>query len=86
MEFTGLSFDLIKEWGGRNSHPDDLAKNVERWQESIDTGRAFQFEHRFPPPRRRYRWHLSRAHAVRDANGASSCGSAPTLTLMTKSN
>jgi PAS domain S-box-containing protein len=69
-EFTGLSFDEIRDWGWTQFiHPDDVEENVRRWQHSIDTGEPFQFEHRFRRADGEYRWHLSRAHAMRDAHG-----------------
>jgi PAS domain S-box-containing protein len=70
MAFTGLAFDQIKGWGWtRFVHPDDVTRNVQRWHDSIDTGRAFQFEHRIRRFDGVYRWHLTRAHAMRDARG-----------------
>ncbi|MCA1556090.1 MAG: PAS domain S-box protein [Acidobacteria bacterium] len=70
MEFTGLSFEQIRDWGWTQFiHPDDVEENVRRWQHSIDTGETFQFEHRFRRADGVYRWHLSRAHAMRDAEG-----------------
>lgn len=71
MEFTGLSFEQIRDWGWTQFiHPDDVAENVRRWQHSLDTGEPFQFEHRFRRADGAYRWHLSRALPMRDENGA----------------
>jgi PAS domain S-box-containing protein len=70
MEFTGLSFEQIKDWGWKQFiHPDDVEENVRRWQHSIDTGEPIQFEHRFRRADGEYRWHLSRGQAMRDAAG-----------------
>jgi PAS domain S-box-containing protein len=70
MEFTGLSFDQIMGWGWLQFiHPEDAEENVRRWQQSIDTGEPFQLEHRFRRADGVYRWHLSRALAMRDAEG-----------------
>jgi two-component system, sensor histidine kinase and response regulator len=70
MEFTGLSFDQIKDWGWLQFiHPDDVEENVRRWQHSVDTGEPFQLEHRFRGADGVYRWHLSRALAMRDFAG-----------------
>jgi PAS domain S-box-containing protein len=70
MEFTGLTFDEIKNWGWTQFiHPDDVEENVRLWRHSINTGDPFQFEHRFRRADGIYRWHLSRAHAMRDAEG-----------------
>jgi PAS domain S-box-containing protein len=69
-EFTGLSFEQIKDWGWTQFiHPDDVEENVRLWQRSIDTGEPFQFVHRFRRADGIYRWHLSRACPMRDAKG-----------------
>ena len=69
-EFTGLTFEHIRDWGWTQFiHPDDVEENVSVWQRSIDTGEPFQFEHRFRRADGEYRWHLSRALPMRDAEG-----------------
>ncbi|MBA3665146.1 MAG: PAS domain-containing protein [Bacteroidetes bacterium] len=69
-EFTGLSFEQIRDWGWLQFiHPADKEENIRIWQHSIDTGEPFRFEHRFRSKEGEYRWHLSRAHAMRDENG-----------------
>jgi PAS domain S-box-containing protein len=69
-EFTGLSFEQIKGWGWKQFiHPDDVEENVRLWQHAIDTGEPFQFEQRFRRADGEYRWHLSRAQVMRDAEG-----------------
>ena len=68
--FTGLSFDQIKDWGWKQFiHPEDVEENVRTWKHSLDTGEPFEFVHRFRRADGAYRWHLSRAHAMRDADG-----------------
>jgi PAS domain S-box-containing protein len=70
MEFTGLSFEQIRGWGWKQFvHPDDVEENTRSWQHSIDTGEPFQLEHRFRRADGVYRWHLSRARAMRDGEG-----------------
>jgi PAS domain S-box-containing protein len=69
-EFAGLSFDQLKGWGWTQIiHPEDLEENVRRSQHAIDTGEPFQLEHRVRRADGVYRWHLSRAIAMRDAQG-----------------
>ncbi len=69
-EFTGLTFEQIRDWGWTQFiHPDDLDENVRVWRHSIATGEPFQFEHRFRRADGEYRWHLSRALPMRDAAG-----------------
>ena len=70
LEFTGLTFDQIRGWGWtRFIHPDDVAENLRVWRNSLETGEPFHFEHRFRRADGVYRWHLSRAQAMRDAAG-----------------
>jgi PAS domain S-box-containing protein len=70
MEFTGLSFEQIRDWGWRQFiHPDDLEGNVQAWMRSVKSGEPFHYEHRFRGADGKYRWHLSRAHAMRDEHG-----------------
>ena len=69
-EFTGLSIEQMRDWGWTQFvHPDDLEENVQRWKHSFSTGEPFQIEHRFRRIDGEYRWHLSRAHAMRDEEG-----------------
>jgi len=68
--FTGLSLDEIKDWRWtRFIHPDDVKGTVRHWQHSLDTGDAFELQHRFRRADGVYRWHLSRACPMRDAAG-----------------
>lgn len=70
MEFTGLTFEQIKGWGwAQFVHPDDLEGNIQDWKRSLQTGEPFTFQQRFRRSDGKYRWHLSRAHAMRDPNG-----------------
>jgi PAS domain S-box-containing protein len=70
IEFTGLSFDDIKSRGfNQFIHPHDVGENVRMWQHSVDTGEPFRFVHRFRCRDGVYRWHLSRACAMRDVHG-----------------
>jgi len=68
--FTGLSLGDIRDWKWtRFIHPDDLTATVRQWQHSLDTGEAFELQHRFRRADGVYRWHLSRACPMRDAAG-----------------
>jgi PAS domain S-box-containing protein len=71
MEFTGLPFEQIKEWGWTQFiHPNDLQANLQVWRHSVETGEPFHLQHRFRRADGVYRWHLSRAHAMPDASGS----------------
>ena len=50
-------------------HEDERAKNKAAWKESIETGNDFHFEHRFRRSDGEYRWQLSRAVPLKDAEG-----------------
>ncbi|MGI8432093.1 MAG: CheR family methyltransferase [Chthoniobacterales bacterium] len=70
MEFTGLSFEEIRGWGWKQFiHPDDVEETVRRWSHAVASGEYFEMEIRFRRHDGVYRWHLSRAHAMRDAGG-----------------
>jgi len=69
-EYTGLSFDQICGWGWTQFvHPDDLEENLRRWKHSLETGDFFELENRFRRADGEWRWHISRAHAMRDSEG-----------------
>jgi len=70
MEFTGLPFEQMKDWQWtRLVHADDVEANLEGWRHAIETGEPFIIEHRFRRADGKFRWHLSRAHAMRDTAG-----------------
>ncbi len=69
-EFTGLAFEELRGWGWvKFNHPNDLEETLRRWKEVMETGDDFELEHRFRRKDEVYRWHLSRAFAMRDAEG-----------------
>ena len=69
-DFTGLSFEQIKDsaWT-RLVHPDDIEQTERLWSESIATGEPLRCVHRLLRGDGAYRWHLSRAQAMRDSAG-----------------
>jgi PAS domain S-box-containing protein len=69
-EFTGLQCEEVCRTGLRTfTHPDDVEESMRQWQRSIDSGEPFQQESRFRRADGVYRWHLTRASAMRDAGG-----------------
>ncbi len=69
-EFTGLSNDAIHASGWQLFiHPAELVENLEVWQDSIQTGKSFQLEHRFRRADGKFRWHISRAEPMRNEEG-----------------
>ena len=69
-EYTGLSFERIHLAGWPAFvHPDDLAETMDAWQHSVLTGEPFHLQHRLLRADGVSCWHLSRAYAMRDAQG-----------------
>ncbi|MDQ6799348.1 MAG: PAS domain S-box protein [Acidobacteriota bacterium] len=69
-EFTGLHREEVYNSGRLLiTHPDEVEEDVRRWRHSIESGEPFQFECRFRRSDGAYRWHLTRASAMRDAAG-----------------
>jgi PAS domain S-box-containing protein len=73
LEFAGASSNEIRGFAWtRFIHPEDAEESLRLWKHSVQTGESFEFIHRFQRADGVYRWHLSRAHALRDAVGMSS--------------
>jgi PAS domain S-box-containing protein len=71
MDFTGLTFEQMKGWGWTGFvYPDDLENSVRVWKDAIETGEPVTLQQRFRRADGQYRWHLTRAHAMRDQSGA----------------
>ncbi len=71
MEFTGLSFEELKESGWfQLIHPEDRDETVRRWRGAIETRHPFELEHRLRRADGTYGWQLSRARPMSDAAGA----------------
>ncbi|HEX7153155.1 MAG TPA: PAS domain S-box protein [Thermoanaerobaculia bacterium] len=69
-EFTGLSCEEVASAGRTPfTHPDEAAEDDRLWLRSIESGEPFQLESRFRRADGVYRWHLTRAAAMRDAGG-----------------
>ena len=69
-DYSGLTPDQINKDGWiQIVHPDDREENIKVWIESISSGDAFLFEHRFRRHDGEYRWQLSRAIPQRDELG-----------------
>ena len=69
-EFTGRPMDEMLGWGwGKFVHPADLPENMGIWKAAVATGEPFEMIHRFLRFDGTYRWHLSRARAMRNVAG-----------------
>jgi len=69
-EFTGLPCEEVCTAGRAPfTHPDDVEEDDRLWRHAIASGEPFQCESRFRRADGVYRWHLTRAAAMRDAGG-----------------
>lgn len=70
FDYTGTTLDEMRGWGWQTvHHPDHLHRVTETWQAALEAGEAW--EDTFPLRGRdgHYRWFLSRAVPIRDADG-----------------
>lgn len=69
-DYSGLTPEQVEKEGWiQIVHPDEREENVKVWVDAITNGTDFIFEHRFKSADGVYRWQLSRAIPLRDANG-----------------
>jgi len=70
-EFSGIPLEQMVGWSWTNIvHPFDVEENVRAWKEATATGQPFRIENRLRRADGQYRWHLTRAQAMRDEAGA----------------
>jgi len=69
-EFTGTTLEQMRGWGWKAvHHPDHVDRVVRRIQHSWNTGEAWEDTFPLRGSDGRYRWFLSRAQPIRDADG-----------------
>lgn len=69
-KFTGLPADeILKDGWKKFMHPDDIKVTIKRWNRSLATGEPYEIEHRYRRADGEYRWHLTRASALRGNKG-----------------
>lgn len=67
LNYTGLSIEELKGDGwGKTIHPEEMNEITRRWQHSINTGIPFEMEIRLLNKKGEYKWHISRATALKD--------------------
>jgi PAS domain S-box-containing protein len=67
MEFTGATFDDLRDWGWTQYlHPEDAQQVLSEWKRVLKTGEHFDFEVRLRRADDVYRWHICRAAPVRN--------------------
>ncbi|MEO7394675.1 MAG: PAS domain-containing protein, partial [Chitinophagaceae bacterium] len=70
VDYTGMSVEELKNGGWENSiHAEEVDEEKKNWQHSIATGNDFEFELRLLNKEGEYRWHLSRAVAIKNDEG-----------------
>ena len=70
IDFAGLSVNQLTNGNlTKLLHPEDVDESLRLWKHSLDTGEPFKFTQRFRRYDGVYRWHLSRAHAMRNVAG-----------------
>ena len=69
--YFGLPTERLIDWGWREIvHADDLPYTLEKWLESVRTGKSYEIEYRLRVADGGYRWNLGRGLPIRDASGA----------------
>ncbi len=70
LAYTGLKQENLLGWGWKNViHPNDWPDNLELWINSINTGNDYESMIRLLSADGQYRWHISRASALKDETG-----------------
>lgn len=70
LEYTGQDKEELKEKGWiRFIHPKQQKKFVKNWNRSLESGENFEMEIKLLNINGKYKWHISRAEAVRDESG-----------------
>lgn len=69
-DYTGLQLDdLIAKGWLHLVHPDDSASTMEAWQDSLYSGKPYDWVHRLRGADNTYRWFQCKGTPMRDANG-----------------
>ncbi|MDF9800478.1 PAS domain S-box-containing protein [Catalinimonas alkaloidigena] len=70
LTYTGLTFEQMMGAGWEKMvHPDDLPKALQKWVESLQTGKTYEVEYRLRNKDGEYLWHLGRSIPMRDNKG-----------------
>jgi PAS domain S-box-containing protein len=69
-EYTGTTFNEMEGWGWKTVHdPSMLPFVLARWHESVRTGEPFEMEYPLRGADGAFRWFLTRATPIRNAEG-----------------
>src|SRR5215469_14127091 len=70
LEYFGKTEEELKDWSRIGVlHPDDLPRAIETWRKSIETGQAYEIDHRCRRADGVFRWFNLRGLPVRNAEG-----------------
>src|SRR5215469_8473027 len=70
LEYFGKTEEELKDWSRIGVlHPDDLPRAIETWRKSIETGQAYEIEHRCRRADGVFRWFNLRGLPMRNAEG-----------------
>ncbi|MFN8576792.1 MAG: PAS domain-containing protein [Candidatus Sericytochromatia bacterium] len=71
LDFVGLTFEEIKDWGWRVFiHPDDLDMTMKVWKNSLETGELYKIEYRLKKGSdSQYYWFIARALPLKNEKG-----------------
>ena len=70
FDYTGTTWDDMQGWGWEKvHHPDHLHRVVKKWRHALETGHIWEDTFPLRGQDGHYRWFLSRAVPIRDADG-----------------
>ncbi len=68
-EYCGMDEETLRPDGWTPVHPDDVATATRDWLAAVASGQPYTTEYRIRRHDGEYRWHLTRAVPIRDAEG-----------------
>jgi PAS domain S-box-containing protein len=70
FDYTGTTWDDMQGWGwDKVHHPDHLHRVIKKWRHALETGHVWEDTFPLRGQDGDYRWFLSRAVPIRDADG-----------------
>ncbi len=70
IDYTGYTFEELIGFGWTHiMHPDEIPEIQKRWTQSLTTGEDFEMEMQCLSKNDGYKWFLTRAVSIKDANG-----------------
>ena len=70
FDYTGTRFEEMQDWGWTSvQHPEHIERVTNSWKHSLESGEVWEDTFPLRSKEGEYRWFLSRAQPIRDANG-----------------